>query len=406
MSAPAVDLSLPGDAQLLAAANPNPQAEAARLTDAGDPGRVADLGRRLQQTGADLDGVHQQSWRTQSVLAGAFANDGGPVYDAAAHRRLLPGGFSDAGTRMTAVGRRVGVVSEELSSAIGDLRATLDGLTADLGRRRSAFAAEVAAARGPGGLIALDAVRALQARRQAVAATMQELVDACGRRVLGRIGVYELSLNDTRRLLAEFEPAAESVTTATPGVPAPSGLVGAAGARLEGGVSGFTVPTPLGPSVEVQPVPPPAPTNRGFTPLVPGLDGPLITRPAPALGAGVQDGPGSGQGGPGAGVHVDAADSGDPIAGSRPHRGRFPRTAGPNDILVTRGNDGKVNSYEVYDAGGLPVKRVDVRGRSHGGVDTPHVLEFERNTDPRTGQEFVNDGEVRRARPDEVEGLL
>lgn len=166
----------------------------------------------------------------------------------------------------------MGVVSDELHSAITDLGTALDGLTADLGRRRSAFAAEVAAAQGPGGLIPMEALGALQARRQAVAADMRERVNTCGRRVLGRIGVYEVALNDCRRLLAEFDPPTGSLATAPVG-PAVPGPGSQAGTRLEGQVSGLTVPAPQGPSIDINPIPPPYSPDRGFTPLPPGLDG-------------------------------------------------------------------------------------------------------------------------------------
>ena len=181
------------------------------------------LGRLL--AGQDLDA---DATTTQSVLAGGYANDGVPVYDAAAHRALLPAGFADAGSHLDAAGRRMIVVSDELRSAITDLGTTLDRLTADLGRQRSAFAAEVAAAQGPGALIPIDALRALQARRQAVGAAMQESVNTCGRTVLGRIGVYELSLNDCRRLLAELDPTTGTATTTSPGIAVPGAPGGTA----------------------------------------------------------------------------------------------------------------------------------------------------------------------------------
>lgn len=50
----------------------------------------------------------------------------------------------------------------------------------------------------------------------------------------------------------------------------------------------------------------------------------------------------------------------------------------------------------------LPLKRVDLEGRSHGGTPTPHVQEFQRNVNPSTGQTYVNTGTVREAEPWEV----
>ena len=94
------------------------------------------------------------------------------------------------------------------------------------------------------------------------------------------------------------------------------------------------------------------------------------------------------------------------VQGSRVVSGRFPRNAGPDDILVRRGADGGVTHYQTYGADGLPLKRVDVTGRAHGGVDTPHVVAFERHVNPATGDVFVRPGStVRPATPEELMGL-
>ncbi|UOE27516.1 RHS repeat-associated core domain-containing protein [Agromyces soli] len=94
------------------------------------------------------------------------------------------------------------------------------------------------------------------------------------------------------------------------------------------------------------------------------------------------------------------------LEGSKLVSGRFPRSAGPGETLVRRGADGRVTNYQVYGADGLPIKRVDVTGRSHGGVDTPHVVEFERNINPHTGGLYIKPGPgVRPATPEELLGL-
>lgn len=110
---------------------------------------------------------------------------------------------------------------------------------------------------------------------------------------------------------------------------------------------------------------------------------------------------------PGAGVGETAANTArTAISGSRVVSGRFPRTAGPDDILVRRGSGGEVTNYQVYGPDGLPLKRVDVTGRSHRGVDTPHVVEFEQHVNPTTGEVFVRPGStVRPATPEELMGL-
>lgn len=61
--------------------------------------------------------------------------------------------------------------------------------------------------------------------------------------------------------------------------------------------------------------------------------------------------------------------------------------------------------YQEYGPDGLPVKRVDLTGCAHGGVDTPHVVEFQRNVNPETGETFVRPNRhVRPANPDEFPG--
>jgi hypothetical protein len=94
------------------------------------------------------------------------------------------------------------------------------------------------------------------------------------------------------------------------------------------------------------------------------------------------------------------------ISGARVIHGRFPRTSAGARILARVGVDGLTTNYQVYDEGGFPAKRVDLVGRPHGGVQTPHVVEFERHTNPTTGETFVRPRRlVRPASPEEVAGL-
>jgi hypothetical protein len=94
------------------------------------------------------------------------------------------------------------------------------------------------------------------------------------------------------------------------------------------------------------------------------------------------------------------------IPGGRRVSGRFPDRAGPNEILyrvdpVT----GEVTYYQIYDANGLPVQRVDLVGATHGGIPTPHVQMYTRGRiNPSTGLPFVNKGPVRSATPNEIPG--
>jgi RHS repeat-associated protein len=82
--------------------------------------------------------------------------------------------------------------------------------------------------------------------------------------------------------------------------------------------------------------------------------------------------------------------------------GRFPDMAGPNETLYrVDPKTGDLTYYEVYDAAGLPVKRVDLVGPAHAGIPTPHVQEYDRNVAP-DGTVYVNSGVVRPALPEEI----
>lgn len=114
------------------------------------------------------------------------------------------------------------------------------------------------------------------------------------------------------------------------------------------------------------------------------------------LMAGIKGGRGSGGG--------DPPPRRGPTDGGRQVKGLFPERSNPNDVLYRRDpSTGKITHYEVYGADGLPIKRVDVTGQAHGGVPTPHVLEWERHVNPKTGQQFVKPGKtVRPATADEL----
>ncbi|MGH8603179.1 MAG: polymorphic toxin type 24 domain-containing protein, partial [Gammaproteobacteria bacterium] len=58
---------------------------------------------------------------------------------------------------------------------------------------------------------------------------------------------------------------------------------------------------------------------------------------------------------------------------------------------------------QTYDRDGFPIKRVDLTGRPHGVVPTPHMVEFERHVNPDTGEVFVKpERTVRPAKPEEI----
>ena len=163
---------------------------------------------------------------------------------------------------------------------------------------------------------------------------------------------------------------------------------------------------PCDPSIDVPPAPEPNPVPE--PPPAPGEDvaigpdGPceatLACMNKRYGGWGAYPGPTDGDGidGPG---NVNGI-----LNNARQVRGPFPRTANPGETLVRRDpNTNAPTHYQTYDWDGLPVKRVDLTGRPHGGIPTPHVVEFVRNVNPRTGEVFVRPNRlVRPARPEEI----
>ncbi|RSO10343.1 hypothetical protein DMH18_12720 [Streptomyces sp. WAC 06783] len=83
----------------------------------------------------------------------------------------------------------------------------------------------------------------------------------------------------------------------------------------------------------------------------------------------------------------------------------LPVEGGPKNgtLYKTNPETGKVSNYTTYDSEGRPLKRVDLEGDSHGGVETPHVVEYTHNTNPKTGEVFVRPSrKVRAAFPWEI----
>ena len=81
--------------------------------------------------------------------------------------------------------------------------------------------------------------------------------------------------------------------------------------------------------------------------------------------------------------------------------GRFPSSVEGSQILYRQNSNGEITNYQSYGADGLPDFRVDLVGRSHGGIPTPHTLPFGRNQLP-DGSFRERPLPVRPARPNEV----
>lgn len=72
--------------------------------------------------------------------------------------------------------------------------------------------------------------------------------------------------------------------------------------------------------------------------------------------------------------------------------GKTPRIAEPNQVLYRRDpQTGNVRTYSVYDESGYIIKRVDLEGKPHGGVSTPHTQYYRVNTNPKTGQVRIDE---------------
>jgi hypothetical protein len=98
--------------------------------------------------------------------------------------------------------------------------------------------------------------------------------------------------------------------------------------------------------------------------------------------------------------------AGDLIRQGKEFQGRkLPNRGGPpNEVMYKRDSrTGEVTNYTLYDAEGYAVKRVDLTGRDHAGIPTPHVVLYEKHVNPQTGEVFVREQRhVRPAFPEEI----
>ncbi|SOD72773.1 putative RNase toxin 24 of polymorphic toxin system [Jatrophihabitans sp. GAS493] len=89
-------------------------------------------------------------------------------------------------------------------------------------------------------------------------------------------------------------------------------------------------------------------------------------------------------------------------AAARWPKQRLPFSDGPpNGLLVKRSPSGEVANYAEYDANGYITKRVDLSGRSHNGVPTPHTVDFVHDKNP-TGGTYPRGLSVRPATQSEI----
>jgi hypothetical protein len=80
----------------------------------------------------------------------------------------------------------------------------------------------------------------------------------------------------------------------------------------------------------------------------------------------------------------------------------FPLDEASAREVLYRMDGSNITSYIVYDDNGRAIKRVDVTGKAHAGVPTPHVVEYKHNQNP-TGNIFVQaERTVRPATADEI----
>jgi FHA-like protein len=85
---------------------------------------------------------------------------------------------------------------------------------------------------------------------------------------------------------------------------------------------------------------------------------------------------------------------------------KFPRTGEkPDAILYRADHDGSITSYATYDNKGMIVKRVDMKGKAHNDITTPHVVEWGRNTEAPDGIVRVQSptGDPRKPYPNELQ---
>ena len=70
--------------------------------------------------------------------------------------------------------------------------------------------------------------------------------------------------------------------------------------------------------------------------------------------------------------------------------------------ILYRMDGSNITSYIVYDDDGRAIKRVDVTGKAHAGIATPHVVEYRHNKSPAGKIYPYPEKTARPATPDEI----
>lgn len=83
-------------------------------------------------------------------------------------------------------------------------------------------------------------------------------------------------------------------------------------------------------------------------------------------------------------------------------KGKLPLRDGPADgVLFKRSPAGDITNYSEYNGSGEIIKRVDLTGRSHAGIPTPHTVHYTHDVSP-SGRRFPRELPVRPATPEEI----
>ena len=270
-------------AVLRAAAGTDPWRERDRFA-AGSPVEITELGEAFATAGGDLDQAHALSGQSQQLLASGFTNDTTPVYDQTTHIARLPRNFGDAGTRLADIGRRCGRTATELADRTRQANSTVTELVTGLDRERDRWAAQVIAANH----IPIEAVPGFRARRDQIAARMQEVVNRAGAALGSSTREYEATLASLLRLLADVGYLPPDELDVGPTAPEPG--------RTPSGVDTSSIEPPIERPRGYIPIDT-APPRREIFPRQPPIvsGGPGVgVLPFPAVG-GYEGGTGSGQ---------------------------------------------------------------------------------------------------------------